>query len=155
MPAVVTLDDVFQIAMEAEETGQLFYEALGASSSNQRVADMCQRMRLQEKGHYDKFQRMRDQYLPTSQGHQCSQEQIQRIIKDRIIPDPSTVHNVLVEKSLKLALDMAIEMEENSIELYRDLQPLLSEQDARVVEHIIDEELQHAADLREDRKQLT
>jgi rubrerythrin len=152
--SVLTLDDVFQIILEVEETGQLFYEALGASCSSERLAAMCYRMSTQEKDHYELFEKMRHQYLHGPQKRHFSEDQIQQIIKQRIVPDQTVIRNVLAERSMELVLELAIDMEEDSVDLYRDLQQLLSDEDARVVERIIEEELQHAADLRADRKLL-
>jgi rubrerythrin len=77
----------------------------------------------------------------------CDGEYIQRLINERIIPEPSEARAVARQGSLRKALEMAIKMEQDSITLYEEMLDGASPPHIQVLREIIQEERQHVHDL--------
>jgi len=164
MPSTMTIADIFRLAVDAEETGQLFYEALGACCGNPHVSDLCHRMVIQEAEHRRKFEKMHQEYSRNVRAYHshggkthwdedienrstCDGEYIQRLINERIIPAPGEARAVARQGSLRKALEMAIKMERDSIALYEEMLEGASPAHVQVLKEIIEEERQHVHDL--------
>jgi rubrerythrin len=157
MAGAFSADEVFQIALELEQTGQVFYEALAVACGHAHVADLCRRLARQEAEHYRTFQRLRGS---AASGHAPAalapeeQEFIQTMINQRVVPDPARARRIAREGGLGKTLDLAIRMEHDSVAFYRSLLKVLDGVDAQAVATIIREEQKHARDLTAARRGL-
>ena len=148
--AVFTGDEVFQIAMELEETGQVFYEALAAACGDLKVAELCHRLARQEIDHYNKFKLLRERLASRPASHPLTWEEMdfaQALINDRVVPDPAKARELAVKGSVAEALDLAIKLEKDSILFYMDVLPAVDGDDAAAIRQIIAEEKRHAQEL--------
>ena len=50
--------EIFQIAMELEESGRVFYETLAETSSDEEVVNLCRNLAMQESNHFRAFKSM-------------------------------------------------------------------------------------------------
>lgn len=155
--AVFSSDEVFQIAMEMEETGQVFYEAAAAGCSNAKVAALFRRLAGQEVEHYKRFKKLRDALAARPASHALTEEEMefaQALVTDRMVPTPEDARRIAAEGSLGQALDMAINLEKDSVLFYSDILLAVDERDAAAIRAIIAEEKRHAQDLMIARRNL-
>jgi len=152
-----TGEEVFQVAMALEETGQVFYEVLAVSCGHGRVAEMCRRLAVQESEHYDQFKRMRQALLAGGEATPLTSGQIelvQSMINDRVVPDPDAARRQATEGGLTETLAIAMKMERDSISFYRKLLNVVDEDGVRAIKGIIAEEQEHIRVIAEATKSL-
>ncbi len=154
---VFTADEIFQIAMEMEETGQVFYEVLAAGAANDRVAGLCRRLSEAEKRHYLAFEQMRKDLAVRPADRPLTWEETvfaQEMLNEAVVPNPRKAREVAAAGSLLQVLDLAIKMERDSIAFYGHLIPLVAEAEAKAVQEIIKEEEKHEKELLDAKKSL-
>jgi len=154
---VFTADEVFQIALELEETGEVFYEAIAAGCGNEQVAAMCRRLAAQEAAHQQRFNQMRERFARQPATPPLSQEALdfaQATINQRVIPNPAEARKIAGEGSLNHVLSLAIQLENDSISFYTNMLSVVPGDDARAVRQIVTEEQGHAKELTAARRNL-
>lgn len=156
MSHAISGDSMFQVAMEMEDTGNVFYEAVAAGCGNPRVSELCHRLAKEEKIHYDRFAQMR-QRVARPEARPMSADDlraIQEIINEDILPNLAAVMKVARSGSLARILDLALKMEQDSIDFYVRILPLVEPADEPAVILIVEEERQHVRDLTQARQQV-
>jgi rubrerythrin len=154
MPNTFSADELFQIAMELEEMGQLFYEALAASAGDVHMVDLFHRLVAQEAEHYRKFKRLREEYAGRRKELTLEEREFaQKLLNSRVIPNSEEARRMARSANASKALDLAIEMEENSIAFYRELTGGVEPKDRDTLRQIIQEEQAHVVTLRNAKKQ--
>lgn len=144
MRATFTADELFQVALEMEETGQVFYEALAAGAGSPFLVDFFHRLADQEAEHNRKFQKMRQEHAAKPQPLTLERlDFAQQLINSWVMPTMEQSRRTAKESSPSAAIDMAITMEENSVKFYRELAGGLTGEDAKVLQGIIEEEKSH------------
>lgn len=154
MKLAFTGDEVIQIAVEMEETGEVFYEALAASAGDEQVRSLCRRLARDEIDHRRTFQRLRESFAADWPMRDLEPEELdftQSLINEKILPNLDEARAVASGGSTADALDMAIRMEMDSVRFYSELLAGADRGDAEAIELIIKEERQHARALREAR----
>lgn len=157
MPQVFTGDEILQIAMELEETGQVFYEALAVSCRSERVSALCRRLAGQERTHYNTFKRMREAWAGEGEPRAMDRlelEFVQGLINDRIVPGPAAARELAAEGGLARALDLAVRLEEDTVRFYTQIASAVDHDDAKVIRDIIAEEERHARELTDARNHI-
>ena len=157
MAGLFIADEVLQMAMQLEETGQLLYEAVAATCGSEPVAELCRRLAKEEVEHYNTFKRMRQELADRPESRPVTREELksaQAVINERVVPDPMELGRVARQGSLEEVLELSIQLEDDSVAFYAYLLAAMEGEDAEVVERIITEEQQHARDLREARRGL-
>ncbi len=147
----ITADSVLATAIDMEQTGREFYIALAQGCGDPRVAGLCRQLATAEAEHATVFQNMRKRLPAQRRNLPLSEEQAIRahaMVKEFVVPRPALVSEVGLAGKLKDALNMAIQMEQDSVRFYegvlRDAQPA----DAAVVNQIIDQEKSHLRNLK-------
>jgi len=150
MTDLVTAEKVLTMAVDLEETGRGFYEALALGCGNREMAALCARLAKAEAQHAAVFQEMRKRLPRTDRTKPLTDEQAARVhsmVKDFVIPKPPMVSKVALHGQAKDALAMAIQMERDSVRFYenilRDVQP----SQAAAIDDIIRQEKMHLHDL--------
>ncbi|KPK85851.1 MAG: hypothetical protein AMJ81_02515 [Phycisphaerae bacterium SM23_33] len=157
MPQVFTADQIFQIALELEETGQIFYEALAIACQQQRVAALCRRLARDESNHYRTFDQMRRRLAGGPAAHPLEvqqQESVQALINERVIPSPQAARELAAKGGLAETLDLAVKLEKDTVRLYQEMAAAVDSEDARAVRQIIAEEQNHVQELTNARHNL-
>lgn len=157
MPEVFTGDEIFQVALELEETGRVFYEALAIGCRNQRVAALCRRLARDEANHCRTFEQMRRRLIDGQAARPLDlqeQEFVQALINERVIPSPQAARELAAKGGLAEALDLAVELEKDTVRFYQEIAPAVSSEDARAVRKIIAEEQSHVQQLTDARHNL-
>ena len=149
------LDEVFQLAMKAEETGQRLYEAVAAEAKDGQVADLCRKLAGAEGKHFLKFQAMK-QALPTNiEARKLSLDDldfVQSLVKGRVVPDEVEALRIARSHSLPEVLDIAIQAERDSQAFYGQILDGIEAKDAAAIREIIAEERHHEEMLVEARR---
>jgi len=143
-------NDVFEMAMGMERIGKDFYDALAAASDNAQVRDFCATAARDEATHLAAFRKMRDEWARSDKASRVppeAPEALAALAKSRIQPDPAAIRKVAIGGSLKDALAMAMQMEQDSINFYKELLAPLPGS-AKVIRGIMAEEEKHLRGLR-------
>ena len=159
MDMTMSARGVLALALEMEETGQVFFEvvASGCGPENQRVAQLLMTLARDEADHLAKFRQMLEK-LDGAEGKSVKltkkqQDFVRKLLKDKVLPDPIAARQVAEVASPEDALDLAIEMERNSVRLYGEiLMGMSDEADKRIIENVIEEEKSHERGLSATRK---
>jgi len=89
--ALFTSDEAFQMALQLEASGQLFYESVAKATEDAAVADMCRNLAAQEQAHAAKFQAMRDATSKASPARRFTPEAtefVQAMLEGKILLKP-------------------------------------------------------------------
>lgn len=155
MSRVFTADEILKLAMELEETGQVFYEVLALSTADQRVAGLCRRLGQAERIHLDRFGKMRLELTGRSDLPAAAEQAVaQEIINSRIVPNPREARRTAAGGALPDMLELALKMERDGVRFYTDMLALVPPADREVVRKIIAEENDHVVELELARKDL-
>ena len=157
MTDAFTGEEVFQVAMALEETGQIFYEVMAVSCGHGRVAEMCRRLAVQEADHYEQFKQMRQALPAGSAATPLTGEQVelvQSMINEQVVPDPDQARRQATEGGLMEILEIAMRMERDSISFYGKLLELVDDDGAKAIERIIAEEREHMRTIADASKSL-
>jgi rubrerythrin len=152
------VDEVLQIAMQAEEMARLLYEAVAAQTTNRDVRAICRQLAAQENGHYETFRAMKDGMARQVDSRRLSLEEmgfVQALVQGKVVPNEAQARRLARENSLQGVLDMAIQAEKDSQGFYRQILPGVDGADAQAVQRIIDEEKLHQQRLEQVRSRLT
>lgn len=140
-------DEVFQIALELEQTGQVFYEAVAIGCKDRLAAELFRRLAQQEAEHYNRFQKMRQSLAGAPEPMTWEGlEFAQALINQRVIPDPRQARAAAAGATPRQALDLAIQMEKDSVLFYNEMVQVMRN-DAAAIQVIIQEEKRHAQEL--------
>ena len=139
-----TADAVLQTAIQIEELGRDFYDALGTAIRDRAMADLCRRLASAESGHLGIFRRIRSELArqgKTVHLHDRLLAEARRVGKEAVLPDRHAIRRLVSGGGVADLLDMAIQMERQSIRFYRVLASQLP--NAVAVESVIREEEDH------------
>lgn len=143
-PSQTAADAVLQMALQMEEIGRDFYEAFASSTSDPKVRQLCLKLAIAEQNHHKTFQMMRSELARQGRTILLSDEQYaeyRQKAKQAVIPHPAIVHRMAMEGDVSALFNMAIKMEQDSIEFYSSF--LYSVPDRSTLETIIREEQEH------------
>ena len=150
MAHITACEEVCVMAMEMEKVGRDFYAALAGGSDDRKVRTFCALAAIEESKHYEIFRRMRDEFAHGGQNAPVpseTQEELRKLVRDRVQPSPAAVQKVALGGSLADALAMAMQMERDSILFYQSLADRLPGV-AKALQQVIKEEGKHLATLR-------
>lgn len=152
----LTADEILQVAMEIEETGRVFYEAMGAASLNEKIDELCRRLALAEKEHYERFRAMRAHLVRHAERALTDGEKefIHGMVANRIMPSLREALAAVHQSSPAHLLDLAGALEQDSITFYSRLHPMIAPDDATALELILEEEKRHLLELKLARRHL-
>lgn len=140
----VAEDQVVQMAIQMEELGRDFYQALGGASSDPRVLQLCHRLATEENKHRDTFRRLHSELAAQGKSVILSDEHIadaRRRLKEHIVPTAETIRQVACGGNVIEALTMAVRMEAEAVRFFTHLaEQLPADND---IEAIIAEERTH------------
>lgn len=152
-----TADRALQIAVEMERFGQTFYESLAVGCGNAEIATLAATLAKSEESHAAFFKRMRESLPPSHRGPQLTEKELfeaARELRNKIIPNASSVREAVLAITPLKALDMAIKMEANAVAYYYGLTLGVDGLDATVLTKFVNEEKGHLRTLQDCREQL-
>jgi rubrerythrin len=143
-------DAALQVAIEIEEIGRDFYDALAGLLDDPRAAKLCRDLEKKEAIHYRTFRALRSQLASRGETVILSDESrasARQAARHRVIPSKAEILRVVSAGRVAEVLGVAIEMEKDSISYYRTLAGQMSVGDSDVLQAIIREEEQHLRQL--------
>ena len=148
---------VFQIAMELEEAGRVFYETLAEVSKDDELADLCRNLAVQEANHYKTFKKMSEELVqrpgsPTSTWDDLHFAQL--LIEEHVLSDPDAAHEATESGDVIGLLETAIQVEKDSVLFYSELLAEVDADDSQAVQEIVDEEKRHVSTLVQAKRRL-
>jgi len=148
--AVFTGDEIFRIAIELEQLGEQFYEALGDVAPQDSIKALCRDLAEQEQLHAKTFEQLRVQTTQRTASRPLSWDELSfahTLVEERVMPDPDVAREVAASKGVAEVLDMAIGFEKDSILFFQEIYASVDEADRAAIVKIIDEEKAHAQRL--------
>ena len=146
---------ILEIAVETERQGAAFYDALATQAKSQRVREECERLAEFEREHERLFRQLlaqehSQQALQSVQAGDVSDERyLLALVESNMLPDEEAARRLAEEADSEVdAINIALQMEKNTILFYRELQDILGEQ-AGVLATILDAARAHVYELHE------
>jgi len=127
-----------------EEMGGDFYEAFAVATEEPKVRQLCQRLAAVELNHRNVFQQMRSELARRGRTILVPADYLATMrqrARKAIVPDPDTIRQMLSKGDTRSLLDMAVQMEQDSIRFYSSF--IDSVPDRGILEAIIREEQEH------------
>ncbi|KKK89182.1 hypothetical protein LCGC14_2735690 [marine sediment metagenome] len=143
-----TGDEVIQTAIQLEEMGRDFYEALGTATSDPGMVELCRSLAQAEEDHPQVFQRIRSELARHGRTILLPDDRFaeaRRAVKEAVLPDPDTIRRIADTGDVDNLLKMAIRMERDSIQFYMAIASGLPDHPA--IEAVIREEQTHLRQL--------
>ena len=139
-----TADAVLQTAIQMEELGKDFYDAFGVATSDPHMAELCRKLVIDESNHGQVFRRIRSELAAQGGTVLLRDDQLaeaRQVAKDAILPNRDEVRRVVCEGRVADLLEIAIQIERDSIRFYRGIAVNLPDGD--VVEAVVRQEQDH------------
>ena len=114
--------EIFQIAMELEEAGRVFYETLAEKSADRGLADLCRNLAVQEADHYRKFKKMSEELVQRPASRPLTWDELhfaQMLIEERVLSDPEAARDAAASGDVAGMLETAIRLEKDSVLFYQ------------------------------------
>ena len=150
--------EVFQIAMELEETGRVFYETAAEATNNRAVADICKKLAEEEGKHHQRLKTMGEELVRRPPSRPLTWDELhfaQLLIEERVLPDPEAAVEAASGGKAQDILDIALRLEKDSLLLYYELLGEVDSKDSPAVQQIIKEEQTHVRNLTEAKRNLS
>jgi rubrerythrin len=149
--ALLTGDEIIEIAMRLEEKGEAFYNSAAEEATTAEIKALFEELAIQEQYHYRAFQQMgRDLVQLTLSDEQWEQFQSYTgaLLDQRIFdkPDGALGQAAGVQDERK-ALQTALGFEQETLRFFQELRGVVKGADQQTVERIIGEEEHHVKRL--------
>jgi rubrerythrin len=146
--ALFTAAEAFEMAMEIEKNGEVFYNAVAAKATDKSVKTLFQELAAQEQRHYEVFQKMAGNVKDAPNLSAAEYDEYDVYLKAALDsalfagPDKALA---LAEQARdrQTALRMALGFEKDTLLFFYDLREMVSEAEQKAVTGIIREEKTH------------
>jgi len=158
MASMFDVSEVVQVAVNDEKTGVAFYTALAAKAKDPALRAAFAGLANQERFHQKRFEVMLKDlgdYKPPEQYSDEYVTYVNALTGDRAFPDEAGAVKAANKCRTDLdALQVALEMERDTLVLMHELRKMVGDKDRILVDELIREEQQHVADLAAAKKRL-
>jgi rubrerythrin len=145
--ALLTGDEIIEIAVHLEESGEVFYNAAAEKATTAGVKGLFEELAIQEQYHRRAFQQMgRDVVGRALTPEQWDEFQAYTgaLLQQSFFSKPENALNLAAEaEDERAALQAALDFEKEAILFFQELQGVVKGGDREMVERIIQEEKQH------------
>lgn len=155
MPLYFNADEVFEIALQIERNGSIFYRKAAEAARPKEVRDLLMSLAEMEDGHEAAFAAMRRNLTqagaPSEDDYSEEAGQYLKALADSQVfkmakRDPG--RDLTGRESDEEVLDIAIQLEKDSVIFYLAMKAVVPERMGRAdVERIVDEEMTHIGQL--------
>ena len=149
--ALLTGDEIIEIAMRLEERGEAFYNAAAQEATTAEIKALFEELAIQEQYHRRAFQQMgRDLVQLTLSDEQWEQFQAYAgvLLEQRILDKPDgALGEAAGAQSEREALQAALGFEKETLQFFQELKAVVKGADQQTVERIIGEEEHHVKRL--------
>ena len=145
--ALLTGDEIIEMAMRLEESGEAFYNAAAAKATDTSVKALFEELALQEQYHHRAFQQMgRDVVELALSPEQWEQFQAYTgaLLQNHFFASPENALNIAAQaQDERQALQAALGFEKETLLFFHELRDAVRGPGQQTVGRIIDEEKQH------------
>jgi len=146
--AVFTAAEAFEIAMEIEENGEVFYNEVSAKSDDEEVRELFKSMAAQERAHYHTFKKLLDEAKPapdlSAEEYDQYQTYAETALENALFAGPEKALSLAKKaEDRETALRAAMGFEKDTLLFFYDLREMVSDADKEAVSNIIGEEKKH------------
>ena len=145
--ALFTAAEAFEMAMEIEKNGEVFYSAVAAQATDAIVKTLFEDLAAQERGHYAAFQKMAGDVNEPPQPLTEYDEYLvylKSALDSALFAGPDKALAMARQAQDRLmALRMAIGFEKDTLLFFYDLRDMVGAAEHKAVSGIIQEEKQH------------
>lgn len=145
--ALLTGDEIIEIAMRLEERGEAFYNAAAGEATTDAIRTLFEDLAIQEQYHRRAFQQMgRDVVQLALSDEQWDQFQAYTgaLLKQRLFDRPAGALGGAVKvRDEQAALHAALGFEKETLQFFRELRGVVRGAEQKTVDRIIGEEEQH------------
>ena len=149
--ALLTGDEIIEIAMRLEEKGELFYNAAAEKATTAEIRTLFGELAIQEQYHRRAFQQMgRDLVQQTLSDEQWDQFQAYAgaLLNQRILDKPEgALGKAAGVQDERDALQAALGFEKETLQFFHELRGVVKGADQQTVDRIIGEEEHHVQRL--------
>jgi len=151
-------DEIFQFAIKIEENGKNFYTDMAKKfSKNEKISNLFKDLSNQEVEHGNMFSSMLKKFQDYSPSESYPEEYftyLRAYAENAIFSDEALKREKEKITDLESALNFAIKRELESIHYYNELKNLVSSEDIKNIEQIIEEERKHFSYLNKTKREL-
>jgi rubrerythrin len=145
--ALLTGDEILEIAVRLEERGEAFYTAAAEQATTAEIRSLFQELAIQEQHHRRAFQEMGqglvELALAPDQWDQF-QDYTGALLQQSFFAKPDAALNVAIEATDEQgALQAALGFEKETLLFFHELRDAVRGPGKQVVERIVDEEKRH------------
>ena len=140
------LKEIFQMARQLEENGQLYYETAAAGCDNSSVSSLCLRIAKQEARHLDRLQDVAQLLLADEQMKKLTWEELtwlQLELEENVLPDLRELKSFIKDATVADILAHAVQMERDSMTFYSNLKSEVDSNYQELLEEFVKEESKH------------
>ena len=145
--ALLTGDEIIEIATRLEESGEVFYNAAAEKSTDAGVKTLFEELAIQEQYHRQAFQQMgRDVVELALSPEQWDEFQAYTgaLLQNRFFDNPENALNLAAEaEDERASLQAALEFEKETLLFFHELRDAVRGPGRQTVDRIIQEEKQH------------
>jgi rubrerythrin len=149
--ALLTGDEIVEIAIRLEENGEAFYNAAAEKATTPGVIALFEELALQEQYHRRAFEQMGRGVVEinlTPEQWEEFQDYTDALLRQSFFADPENALNVATKaEDERAALQSALDFEKEAMLFFHELRDVVKGTGKQVVERIIDEEKQHVQRL--------
>ena len=149
--ALLTGDEIIEIAMRLEERGEAFYSAAAQEATTAEIKALFEELAIQEQYHRRAFQQMgRDLLELTLSDEQWEQFQAYAgvLLEQRIFDKPDgALGEAAGAQNEREALQAALGFEKETLQFFQELKAVAKGADQQTIERIIGEEEHHVKRL--------
>ena len=151
--------EIARINLEDERNGAAFYEALSRCARTEAVRKFALETAESERGHERVYREMlEDMRVPedTELYEGERREYLAALVRGKVFPDIEAAEKMALEAETDLeAVEIALRMEKNTLQLLTELRKHTRKKDLRLVDQIIEEEEDHVKGLTRLREEIT
>jgi len=146
--AFLTAAEALKWALEIEKNGETFYNELAVKSADSEVKALFKDLAVQERGHYQAFQKMLEEVKPDPDLTKVDYDEYQTYLRvalaDALFAGPDKGLTLAKQaQDREMALRAAIGFEKDTLLFFYDLREMVSQAERGTISDIILEEKAH------------
>lgn len=147
MNKAYSIEEILEIAIKIEENGLSFYNTLAEKTNNKIAKELFKFLEGEEREHIAVFKNLYKDLTGRSFIRAFSEEEanlyLHSLIENRIFKSPEEIINTIKGKDELSIIDMAIQIEKDTILYYYEVLENLTEKEAELVKKLINQEKNH------------
>ncbi len=158
MASLFIASEIVAMNVTEERNGYEFYKTLAANAKTQKLRDAARRISEQEKRHEQRFRRWLEElgeHQPVESYPGEYDAYVKALLSNTTFTDEEAARKAAAEAETDAkAVEVALQMEKNTLLLLQELRKHIPEKDLRLVDETVREEEDHLVELTQLRNEL-